>query len=358
MSFNPSYPYRLEPLPPKNNFKNERISDLLLKARTELAELKGFSFMMPNPLLLTSPAIIKESVASSQIENINTTIVDVLQEQLFPEPERREPDKEVLRYRDAIMWGFNNLNKYSISTRLILGILKLLIPDSNGAYRKQQNQIKNNSTGEILFTPPIAPDIPGLMSNWERFVNEKDTDMDPLIKSIIAHYQFESIHPFDDGNGRAGRILMVLQLIREGLIAWPILYISGYITNNRSDYYKNLRGVNSDQKWNELIVFMLEGFYKQAKETKETLFAVMTLFYDFKHEMKKKHRKIYSADFVEALFSLPIITPVRLAAKLNIHYTTASKHLMQLTKDGTLKERKLGKYHLFINEKLLKLVKA
>lgn len=356
MSFTPTYPYQLPLLPPKANLKNPAFTDLIIKARTELAELKGYSFSMPNPMLLISPAIIKESVASSNIENINTTVVDVLQNQLFPEDERTIADKEVLRYRDAVLYGFSNLKKISISTRLILGIEKELLPESRGEYRKQQNQIINSTSKEVLYTPPVASGIPHLIGNWENFVNQED-DIDPLVKCAIAHYQFEAIHPFEDGNGRTGRILMVLHLIQSEILTLPILYISGYINQNRSEYYRYLRMVTTDGNWDDFIVFMLKGFYLQAKDTKEMLFKIMLLLKEFKDTVRKDHKKIYSAELVEMLFSYPIITPVRLAKELNTHYTTTSRHLWQLAKAGLLKADKYGKYQLFINERLLKLMK-
>lgn len=357
MSFNATYPFDLPLLPPKIDFRSTELLELLIKARTELGELKGYSFSLPNPMLLISPAIIKESIASSNIENINTTIIDVLQNQLYPEIEQREPDKEVLRYRDAAIWGFEHLNSLSLSTRLITGIQKKLIPSSQGEYRKQQNKIENSSTKEVLYTPPISSNIPKLISNLEKFINYRPENIDPLIASAIAHYQFEAIHPFNDGNGRTGRILMVLQLIQEEVISLPILYISNYINKNRSDYYKLLRQVTTKDDWNSFILFMLSGFYLQAKETKEILFSIMKLFHSYKDEIKNKHKKIYSADLVEALFSFPIITPVKFGKELGVHYTTASRHLVALEKSGYLKENVVGKYHFYTNHKLLNIMK-
>lgn len=355
MSFDPTYPFNVPVLPPE--IKLEAFSSAVLKARIELAELKGYSFSMPNPLLLLSPSIIRESVASSNIENINTTLVEVLQNELFPEDERRRPDKEVLHYRDAILWGFEHAHSYALSTRLILGIQKKLIPEGYETYRTQQNKIVNLATNETLYTPPAVPEIPRLMSNWEKFVNEPLADMDPLVRAAIAHYQFESIHPFSDGNGRTGRILMVLQLIQDGIITLPILYISGYINDHRSDYYRLLRDVAMSENWENFIFFLLEGFFLQARETKKMLFKIIKLHEECKNTLKKEYPKIYTADLVDVLFSTPIINPVKLADLLNLHYTTASKYLAQLAKGNLLKERKYGKYHLFINQRLLNVMK-
>ncbi len=358
MSFQPTYPYDDLPLlPPKLDWRDPQYLDTLLQARTELGVLDGLSFSVPNPALLLSPAILKECVASSNIENIHTTLLDVLESQLFPEEERRAPDKEALRYSDAIHWGAEQVKNLALSTRLILGVENKLIPNRQEGYRKQQNKISNSTSKEILYTPPSAPEVPRLISNWENFVNGKDDGIDPLVKCAIAHYQFEAIHPFEDGNGRTGRILMVLQLMEYGLLHWPILYISGYINANRSEYYRLLRAVTSDGKWGDFIAFMLKGFHHQAKKTKKTLIEIMALLLKMKEEIKAKHRKIYSADLVEALFEYPIINPVKLGGEIGVHYVTASSRLHALAEAGVLKSKKHGKYQLFINERLLQLLR-
>jgi Fic family protein len=356
MSFDPTYPHQLALLPPRAAMANQEFGNLLLNARVELAELKGACGQIPNPLLLMAPAIIRESVASSNIENINTTLVEVLQGQLFPEIEQHLPDKEVLRYREAMNWGVNNLEKYAISTRLITGIQARLIPDGNGQYRREQNQIANLARGESLYTPPIASDIPSLMGNWENFANADNDQLDPLIRASIAHYQFEAIHPFRDGNGRTGRILLVLQLIQAGLLQFPVLYISGYINQTRSDYYRNLLAVTKDQNWHAFIEYMLNGFFAKARETREDLQKIAKLFDEIKEQLRSENKRLYNAGLVEALFTFPVITPTKLASELNMHYTTTSKYLAQLTKMNVLKETTFGKYHLFANHKLLKIL--
>jgi len=355
MSFSPTHPHRLSLLPPKLDLGNKDFTDLLLKARTALAELKGSCRFHPNPMLLLSPAIMKEAVASSNIENIHTTIAEALQEQLFPESEQRKPDKEVLHYRDAILWAYKRIKGTPITTRLILGIQNTLMPDKPEGYRQQQNRIESDKTHEILYTPPIATDIPGLMSNWEKFVNTP-SDLDPLIRCAIAHYQFEAIHPFGDGNGRTGRILMVLQLVQERLLPLPILYVSGYINERRAEYYRLLRSVTASSDWKAFVAFMLAGFGRQAEETTAILEKIGDLYSELRQEMKQKHKSIYSADLVQALFTYPMIIPARLAEKLDVHYMTASKYLQSLARTGVLKEQRLGKYHIFINHKLLEIM--
>ncbi len=357
MSFSAAYPFKLPLLPPNIKLKTDQLNNLILKARTEIAELKGYMYAMPNPFLLMSPTILQESVASSNVENINTTVEEVLQQQLFPESEQKQPDKEVLHYRDAMLYGFEQLKKIPISTRLILGIHKKLLPKREGNYRRVQNKIVNDRTEETLYTAPHANEISSLMSNWEYFINNTKDGIDPLIKCAIAHYQFEAIHPFKDGNGRTGRILMVLHLVQQELLHLPILFVSGYINKNRTDYYQLLLNVTINYQWEDFIEFMISAFYLQAKYTKELFFKTMDLFEKVKNKIKTKHRKIYSGDLVELIFTYPIITPTVLSEKLNIHYTTASRYLIALGKSGILKDAKISKYHLFINNQLINILK-
>lgn len=356
MSFSATRPFDLPLLPPPLDAKDTQIVDLLLRARTELGELKGYSSGIPNPLLFLSPSVLRESVASSRIENINTTMQNVLQMQIFPDEERREPEKEVLHYREALLWGFGQLKKLPLSTRIVLGVHQRLLKGTAAGFRKTQNKIQESGPGTILYTPPPAQNIPALMGNLENFLHASD-DIDPLVKSAIAHYQFEAIHPFGDGNGRTGRILMVLHLVEQNFLALPILYISGYINKHRNEYYRLLREVSSHRRWKEFVVFVLGGIYQQAKETKDHLLAVMTLYHKVREQIRTNHPRIYSADLVEAFFTYPMISPVALSRRLNIHYTTASRYLMHLTKAKILTESHFGKYHLFFNRRLLDILK-
>ncbi len=355
-TFNPTTPYTPPTLPPKDIKAIEAaLSEQIMEARIALAELKGFSVAVPNPLLLLSPAILRESLASSEIENIHTTLIDVLENQLFPEREQREKDKEVLRYRDAILWGFEQVEKLAVSTRLIHGVHHKLMPTIHRGYRSQQNTIADGA-GRAIYTPPTVPVMKECMSAWETFVNDDKQSVDPLVKAILGHYQFESIHPFPDGNGRTGRILMILELIQDRILIWPILYISGYINTHKREYYSSLINVTKKNDWISYIRFMLVGFADQAKETKDVLQSIMTLFDAYKKELKEKKTRVYSADLVESLFTYPIITPTKLSESLNIHYTTATRHLEVLKKLTLLEEKKVGKYRFFINVKLLEVL--
>ncbi|MEP7234389.1 MAG: Fic family protein [Ignavibacteriota bacterium] len=357
MSFHATYPFKLPPLPPNIEAFDENFIKLLIDARTELAELKGYSRVMPDPMLLLSPTILRESVASSSIENINTTVAEVLQAQLFPETERPETNKEVLRYREALLNGYRMLkNNMPLSERLINSIHGNLLPGDSSGIRRLQNKIINTATGAPIYTPPIASDVPKLLSNWAKFVNDETSDLDPLIRCAIGHYQFEAIHPFLDGNGRTGRIVMVLMLARYKILDAPVLFISGYINSNRSEYYRLLLGVSMKGNWGEYLTFMIKGFAEQGKNTKQLLFQIMNLFDSTKSLVKEKHQKVYTRDLIEVLFTYPIITPAKLSEVLGVHRATATKYLNTLREGKILTDRIIGKYHLYINEKLVSLI--
>ena len=355
MAFSPAYPFQFPELPPGIDFEDVRFSRLVAKARTELSELKGYSAALPNPMLLLSPAILRESIASSDIENVNTTVEQVLQQQLFPEVEQRPADKEVLRYGQAMRWGFDQLPTLSLSSRLIIGIQRQLLPGGYAGYRQTPNQIVNSATGKPVYTPPPAHDIHRLLGNWENFVHASNEQIDPLIACAIMHYQFTAIHPFGDGNGRTGRILMVLYLAYHELLTLPTLYLSGYINRHRPDYYRLLAQVSAAGDWAPFILFMLEGFYQQARETKLMLVESVSLLQQFREVVRQSSRKIPQV-LLEAVFTQPIMTPTQAARTLGVHYSTATKYLNQLAELELLEARELGKYHLYSNRQLIALL--
>ena len=187
MSFQPNYPFALPDLPPVLDYENSAFGRLVAKARTELGELKGYSAALPNPMLLLSPAILRESIASSEIENLNTTVEQALQQQLFAEAEQRPADKEVLRYGQAMRWGFEQLDNLSLSSRLIIGIQRQLLPGGYAGYRQTPNQIVNSVTKQPVYSPHPAHDINRLLGNWENFVHNSDERIDPLVACAIMH---------------------------------------------------------------------------------------------------------------------------------------------------------------------------
>ena len=356
--FDPHLPYSLPELPPASRLDLPLYTPLLIQARASLAHLEGLSSRAKNPLLLISPAITRESVASSGIENIHTTVAEVLRADLLPDSERTGVDKEVLRYRDAIILGARELKKLPLSSRLILSVFKKLMPEHGGDYRKSQNKIESATTREPIDTPPSADKLPGLMSNWEKFVNADDPTIDPLIRCIVAHYQFEAIHPFNDGNGRTGRILMILQLLQYKLLSNPILFISAFLLKERQEYYRTLRQVTVTHSWDEYILFMLRAFCDQASSASSIIQSIDRLHEKTKEHVRAELPKTYSADLVDHLFEYPVTTPTHLAKDLGITYQTASKYLKSLQSKDILKSTKRGTYHFFVNHKLLNIAKA
>lgn len=356
MPYNPVEPFEVPPLPPREDLETASVLRALVKASRRTGELKGYCSKVPNPLLLMSLAITKESVESSRIEDIVTTVESVLEGQSLPESEIKAPDKEVLRYREAMYWGMSNLKQYSISTRLILGIHKKLIPSSTG-YRKQQNAISNQRTGKVVYTPPPAPEINRQLQNWENFVNAKDADppLDPLIRCALAHYQFEAIHPFMDGNGRTGRILLVLQLVQEGLLDYPVLYISGFLNEFRPDYYKNLLDVTRNRNWEDFLLFMVKGFDIQAMKTGLKLFEMLKVYEKLKKAISDNHPKMKAEEIADHLFANVVTHPAQLARELGIHYQTAIRHLAELADARLFQEFRSGKKHIYYYPELVKL---
>ena len=355
MVFRPDVPFELPELPPSAHLLTPDVAQALLLARVELGELKGYSLAMPNPMLLLSPAIVRESVASSEIENIHTTVEVALQQVLFPEAERRPADKEVLRYGDAVRWGMENLADLTLSSRLITGIQQRLLPVQMPAYRQTPNNIVNSVTNEVIYSPPRASEIGRLMGNWERFIDRPVNDLDPLLRCVIGHYQFEAIHPFGDGNGRTGRILMILQLVQEQLLMQPTLFISGYINRHRPEYYRRLLAVSAGAEWEPYLLFMLRGFYEQARATKETLLAVMQELALLKEHVRRLPQRI-GTEVVEAVFAHPVATPTVVGRYTGQHYKTASRQLATLAENDLLEQRTVGRYQLYLNRPLLKLL--
>ena len=339
----------LKPLPPIDFVKYDKS---LIEVHKCIALLKGACYNLPNPQLLLNPTVLREALASSEIENINTTLASVLQAQLLSEAEQQPADKEVIRYNKALYTGLGLLEKIPLGNRIILAVHDTLMPRESG-YRKDQNYIMNTTTKEIIYTPPGANEIPGYISDLEHFIHDEDSNVDPLIKTIITHYQFEAIHPFGDGNGRTGRILMVLCLIGYELLDLPVLFISGYINSHKAEYYTALKGVTKKQDWDAYISYMLMAFGEQAAKSTSTLLKIKDLHDMTRRTIRTKLPGIYTRDLVDAIFNRPFFTPTAYAETLGVTYQTASKHLKSLEGIGLMKSYRVSRYNFFVNEALL-----
>lgn len=353
--FVPTVPYDLPILPPDvGPYPPLPTQELLKRAHRALGLLTGMLGSSLNPQLLLSPALMREAVASSDIEGVHTTVARLLQAELFPDQQQRETDKEVLRYRDAITVGTQSMREYGITTRTILTVHQTLMGKTGGRYRQQQNRIENRATGSVVYTPPPAPELDRLMANWENYVNTPYLEHDPLIRLAVAHFQLEAMHPFEDGNGRTGRIIMILQLMQDELIPQPYLFLSGYINQHRPKYYELLRAVTEKNEWYHLIDFILSALIEQSDKTCQLLNKLT----EYKRtQLEPVIASVLGAaksgNISDLLITHPILTPSFYSQQLGTHLNTAHNHLEKMMSANLLYTRKWGRYQLYIHRKLL-----
>lgn len=347
-------------LPPKESLV-ETIAILKQESKSAvaLAELKGLTSTLPNPKILINAVILKEAQASSGIENVITT-QDKLYQALYAKSTK--PDgatKEVLRYREALLMGTRLIKeKGFLNTNGIISIQKELEENNAGLRKLPGTALINDLTNEVIYTPPDNFDtISDLMKNLEEYLNNDADDVSPLIKLAIQHYQFESIHPFYDGNGRTGRIINVLYLILKGLLNEPILYLSFYIIQNKGDYYRLLQEVRTKNNWENWILYMLKGIEQTAQSTIEQINKINLLFNETQKLVQEKLPRIYSKDLIEQLFIHPYCKIEFLVNNLGIERKAASRYLNGLEEIGILKSEQKGKEVIYINTKLYNLLK-
>lgn len=349
----------LAPLPPKAEIEAKPVLKKAIAAHTELARLKGYCSRLPNETILLNTIVLKEARASSEIENIITTHDELYQALVTDESRIGAETKEVLDYRSAVWRGYELLGKDGLITaRLILSIQEEL-EKNNAGFRKQPGTaLVNDRTGKTVYTPPDnEADILKLVKNFEEYVNTED-GVDPLIKMAVMHYQFESIHPFYDGNGRTGRILNVLYLVKERLIDSPVLYLSRYIIRNKARYYELLQRVRTQDEWQEWIAYMLTAVEETAKLTLETAHGIVDLMERTLEYAKEKLAKTtYSKELIELLFVQPYVKIEHLVANKIAERRTASKYLKELEEIGVLESYKAWRETIYINRKLMDVIK-
>ncbi len=349
----------LQPLPPfKDKIETVKVLRQLVKSSVALAELKGTSKILPNPEILLNAVILKEARASSEIENVITTQDKLYQALSAKGIQIDGATKEVLRYREAMLYGYNFIKKKGfVSANLIIEIQKILEENNAGIRKLPGTALRNAATGKIIYTPPDNIDIINrLMRNLEQYLND-DADISPLIKMAVQHYQFESIHPFYDGNGRTGRILNVLYLIMHKHLENPVLYLSAFIIENKTDYYRLLQEVRTKENWEAWILYILKGIEQTANETIKRVNEIKKLFVKTQELVKKKAGKIYSKELIELLFEHPYCKSEYLTERMCISRITASKYLKELEKIKVLKSKQVWKETLYINTQLFDLLK-
>lgn len=349
---------KLEMLPYKNvNLKTNKILEQLTVSSRALAELKGYANTIPNMHILINAVTINEAKDSSAIENIVTThddIYKVLTESGFKE----ENAKEVVDYRNAIGAGYEQIKKDGfINTNTIVKIQGIIEHNNAGIRKLPGTELKNSLTGETIYTPPQnEEEIRDYLRNLEKFINNNEDGIDPLIKVCLIHYQFESIHPFYDGNGRTGRILNILYLVLNKLIDSPILYLSKYINKTKQEYYKLFNEVRNNNNYEEWILYILKGIEITSKETITLIEKIQDEMKNFKEEFRTKLPKIYSKELLESLF-YEVYTKIAYIEKAcDVTRLTATSYLNQLEEIGLLESEKIGREKIYKNLRLIKLL--
>jgi Fic family protein len=349
---------KLLPLPLDWDIETKTILKSLPSAHAALAELKGIASTMPNQSILINTLGLQEAKDSSAIENIITTHDDLYKSELNLDSYKSLNAKEVQNYIAATKTGFDLISKTGLLTnRIVLKIQEILEGNKAGFRKLPGTTLKNTSTGEIIYTPPQDPEeIKDLMSNLEKFINDKEAcDFDAIVKMAIIHYQFESIHPFYDGNGRTGRIINILYLIQEKLQDLPILYLSNYIIKNKSDYYRLLQEVRTKNNWEEWLLFMIKAVNQTSRETIDLIINIRELMINYKHILRDNY-KFYSQDLLNNLFKHPYTKIEFIQRDLNVSRITAANYLNQLADDKLLTKKKLGTANYYINDPLFKLL--
>jgi Fic family protein len=350
---------KLEKLPPKRE-KIETVEILrqLSKSSKSLGELKGIAQTMSNQEMLINAVVLQEAKDSSEIENIITT-QDELYKALTTKAEQNEQVKEVINYRKAIFLGHSLLKKQGFIRLKDLEYLQKTIVENNAGIRSMAGTVlKNDKTGEIVYTPPQEKtEILDLLGNFLEHFNVTQDDLPPLINLAILHYQFESIHPFYDGNGRTGRILNILYLIINQLLDIPILYLSSYINENKSDYYRLLNQVNKSDDWEEYILYILKAIEVTANSTIKKINSINDLLIETIVLAQTKAPKIYRKELIELLFEHPYSKIEYVVQKLNVERKAASRYLSTLEEIGILTSEKIGRENVYLNTRLIEILK-
>ena len=357
MGFDSKVPYNdLPPLPPDVDIESKPVLKACIAARAALAELKSTANRIPNQTVLINTIPLLEARASSEIENIVTTSDALFR---FAQMESATTDpatKEALRYRTALKQGFETLRDRPLCTNTAIEVCSWIKNTEMQIRRVPGIALANAATGSVVYTPPEGEStLREKLANWEHFVHDA-REIDPLIRMAVAHYQFEAIHPFTDGNGRTGRILNLLMLVEQGLLKQPILYLSRYILGHRSEYYERLLAVTRNGDWEAWLLFMLKGVAETASWTSAKIQAIKALEESAINWVRKSEPKIYTRELVEILFVQPYCRIQNLVEAGIAKRQTASVYLQKLIDLGMLKEIAEGREKLFMHTRFIKLL--
>ena len=331
-------------------FESPAILKKLAISSRRLAELKGIAGSIPNQAILINTLGLQEAKDSSEIENIITTHDELFKDDVLPDTFANPAAKEVLRYRQALRVGFEQVKRSGLLTANHIIEIQTELERNNAGFRKLPGTELKDSGGQTVYTPPQEPaEIVALMRDLERFINDSELfAVDPLIKMALIHHQFESIHPFYDGNGRTGRILNVLYLVKEGLLDIPVLYLSSHIVRTKADYYRLLQTVRVEDRWEDWVLYMLEAVEQTAVQAIATIQAIKTALQDYKHRIRADY-KFYSQDLINNLFTHPYTKIEFVQRDLQVSRITATKYLEALTEGSFVQKQKMGRGNYYVN---------
>ncbi|MFT5275619.1 MAG: Fic family protein [Saprospiraceae bacterium] len=351
----------MQTLPLKNEHALETTSVLknVARAHRYLAELKGVAKSIPNESILISSLTMQEAKDSSAIENIITTHDELFQAAVGGSKKISQAAKEVENYRQALARSYKTVKDTDLIRRKdILEVQAIIEPNKPGLRKIPGTILGNADTGDVVYTPPQHPDeIVLLLDNLITYVNdEQQSDLDPLVKMALVHHQFESIHPFYDGNGRTGRILNILYLVMNQLLDLPILYLSRYIVRTKQQYYTLLQSTRETEDWEAWINYILRGIELTAKETIEMIHQMRALILDVKNRMRSTLPKIYSQELLNNLFFHPYTKVQFVIEQVGVSRVTATKYLDLLAEHNFVEKRKMGRDNYYINQPLVALI--
>lgn len=335
-----------------DRFESAEILKCLNATSRVLAELKGVAATIPNQSILINTLGLQEAKDSSEIESIITTHDELFRAEATSASGATAQTKEVLRYRTALYTGFADVLASGLLTNRNILLIQQTLEKNRAGFRRVPGTTLKNASGEVVYTPPSPELVPDLMSDLERFINDDALfESDPLIKMALIHYQFESIHPFYDGNGRTGRIINVLYLVRTGLLGIPVLYLSRQIVKTKADYYRLLQAVRDENAWEAWVLYMLQALQTTAAATIHTIGQIKTALQQVKQQIRKDHR-FYSQDLINLLFMHPYTRIDQVKRELKVTRVTATKYLEALVADHLLIKIKLGRGNYYINRPL------
>ncbi len=352
MPFDRNQPYNDLPLlPPAMELETKAVLKQAIAANRVLANLRGLAAQIPNQGVLINSIVLQEARLSSEIENIVTTNDELYRADADADGKSDPHTKEVLRYRQALNFGFRQLKERPLSTNLFIDIVRTIKQVDLGVRRVPNTALKN-ALNEVVYTPPVGEAvIREKLANLEQFIHAQD-GLDPLVKMAVMHYQFEAIHPFEDGNGRTGRIVNLLYLVEQGLLDIPVLFLSRYIIANKPGYYEGLRGVTERQDWERWILYMLRAVESTAQQTFDQVTRIRLLMEQVREQVQQQAPGIYSKDLIEAIFQHPY-TKIQFLVDANIaKRQTASSYLQTLAGLGVLRSIKQGREMYYINDAL------